>query len=556
MNTIINKLDINSAYDPRINKDVFIIKGFSDGHQIIVLDNHNTLFKVNKNNNRIYINHEYKNFRLWVMEQRAGWIDVDLCEVNPFRVTFFVASEKSALNPSDLNKLNVGGYFKLEVSEDEPDSDFIKSSANNKYSFFDLNKPLYFNLRNFQFLRVKDCKWATNYNKVLNAEKQALKVDAEIKHQQKAREERKKLGCESFLERETIVTPEDIALFESARWSLDDIDRIEPRETLYGFEKGKFKFIAGHKGTGKTFMVMKTACKASMEGHKVLFLVGEYGAANVVERYYKICDDLGWEYDKENFIMEDGNKLGLMLDTTSGQEIFDKLVKHFNPEFVFIDSLSNFSCANENSQHEISKITQFLKNMAFKYDFYGEVSHHLRKRDRMRNQRFSTQDDLQGNTQLLRNFGGVLIVDKWIPDKGHLPDEADRHAEPVIDVYVHEEGSNVEKMTPYRWQIYFDESANAYKEMEIFEPDMSMSVKENVITEIVRQFKAGAKEITTQGINTALNLNNLTGSYTRRIMRGLMGIGKMIQAGATKTVKYLLPENINPNNLTPAYFMA
>jgi AAA domain len=99
--------------------------------------------------------------------------------------------------------------------------------------------------------------------------------------------------------------------------------------------------------------------------------------------------------------------LNLDLATQSGKDDFEYLLKHVQPDLVFLDSFSAFHTADEKEARAIKPIITFLLSMAHKYNLHISLIHHTRKRAKKEEKMELTMNEVIGSNVPMR-FASII----------------------------------------------------------------------------------------------------------------------------------------------------
>lgn len=194
--------------------------------------------------------------------------------------------------------------------------------------------------------------------------------------------------------------------------------------------KGYVSLLVGDPKTGKTWLTLRLACELSRGGSilagladvepvRVLYLMGDTGEGLVNYRLHRT----GWQFRPDNIRLvysEDVRRQGVDLDFSSqeGWHVLRTLIAAWQPEVVFVDTLTSFHCADESDNSEIRPIIAGLRDIASEYNVAMVVLHHARKRKTRDVAMPISQHDTVGAGVLARLCGNIIGLERKTGDDG------------------------------------------------------------------------------------------------------------------------------------------
>lgn len=223
---------------------------------------------------------------------------------------------------------------------------------------------------------------------------------------------------EIFKNQDILLKGDDLKRFE-VKTLAEIISEAKPVEFLVDglIPKRSLVVLAGKGGVGKSTVVLKLIDDLFSGGE----VFGEF-RGNGVERvlvvdeenypsFYKQRREILGLNDDESLSRIDCCVLqGVKIDTEDGLQFLREKLAEKRYDLVILDSLSNLLAeADENKSHEITRILNGLRRIAYEYDTTFILIHHLRK-----GLAYAVEDldEVRGSTALVNEPDVVFVLQK------------------------------------------------------------------------------------------------------------------------------------------------
>jgi RecA-family ATPase len=183
------------------------------------------------------------------------------------------------------------------------------------------------------------------------------------------------------------------------------VDQLIPENSI--------SFIAGDKGTTKSWLALETAMSVAMgrdvcgkykvKQGNVLYLQLEDGLAIVAPRYHKLTRGYSSKPDQDKFKVYVGSEVKF-----DNAEIFEEIraiIKDFRPILVVIDTLAQSHSGEENSAKEMSAVINRFKAIRDEFSATVLIVHHVKKGIDC------TKKEMRGSSVIKAGAEAILTVD-------------------------------------------------------------------------------------------------------------------------------------------------
>jgi hypothetical protein len=183
------------------------------------------------------------------------------------------------------------------------------------------------------------------------------------------------------------------------------VDQLIPENSV--------SFIAGDKGTTKSWLALETAMSVAMgrdvcgkykvKQGNVLYLQLEDGLAIVAPRYHKLTRGYNTKPDHDKFKVYVGSEVKF-----DNVEIFEEIkviIKDFKPILVVIDTLAQSHSGEENSAKEMSAVINRFKAIRDEFSATVLIVHHVKKG------MDQTKKEMRGSSVIKAGAEAILTID-------------------------------------------------------------------------------------------------------------------------------------------------
>ncbi|TEB08631.1 hypothetical protein Psch_02197 [Pelotomaculum schinkii] len=309
------------------------------------------------------------------------------------------------------------------------------------------------------------------------------------------------------------------------------------------FPRGYVTLLVGDPKSGKTWLALRLACELSKGGSilagfssvvpcRVLYLMGDTGPqlVNYRLRKTKFC------FDPNNLrftYAEDVRQQGADLDlgTSEGFTLLEMLMVSWEPQVVFIDTLTSFHAVDESDNKEMKPVVSKMRDLAMRSNAAIVLLHHTRKKKRSELSMSMTQHDSVGAGVLARLVGNVVGVEKKLGEDGS----------PFY--LVRSLASWFKEFSPFSFTLEdeTDESGQEWVRMPIdLTPEVGKDARETIQRIIDLTYWDGSS-FTRQDI---CNKTGLSHGPVSQILNELVKEGRLIPRGSTRNKSFAVPLDI------------
>jgi hypothetical protein len=183
------------------------------------------------------------------------------------------------------------------------------------------------------------------------------------------------------------------------------VDQLIPENSV--------SFIAGDKGTTKSWLALETAMSVAMgrdvlgkykvKQGNVLYLQLEDGLSIVAPRYHKLIRGYNSKPDQEKFKVYVGSEV--KFDNVGIFEEIRAIIKDFKPILVVIDTLAQSHSGEENSAKEMSAVINRFKAIRDEFSSTVLIVHHVKKGIDC------TKKEMRGSSVIKAGAEAILTID-------------------------------------------------------------------------------------------------------------------------------------------------
>ena len=319
---------------------------------------------------------------------------------------------------------------------------------------------------------------------------------------------------------------------------LDPKAKIPPQEFIGGMFPRKFvSAIVAQPGLGKTLFMQKFVSDLSIGGtifngiadnepvRTSLIFAGEAGYELMIRRgaqtkwpvkpsRVKIVD----EYEYET------NDISVMLDEPEGWDNITRLIKMYNPDIVFFDSLVSFHNRDENKAVDMKPIIKQLNKLAKTANIAIVLIHHSRKRTAKERSFSLHKDDAVGSGVFNKLLATIIGIEPMKDDDETL---LVRHLKNWFKTF-----------SPFTYKITEDFYGNTVMQTDLAPAGINNS-RIAVWEYLTETFQKGEWFSRSQIILSEIE-GNLTERQLRYILASFVDGGKLQQRGSKKLSEYSL----------------